>query len=501
MPSPKRPRTQLQQAFNPTADNLGNRVVNGAAYTFLGIVLRTALTVGSMAVLARLLTPADFGHVAMATVVTELAAIFANFGFGSILVQRLRISRIQIDTMHWSAIALGVILTVVVFALSFVASQFFQDEKVGPLLRVLCLAFILEELSMVPRSLMSRRMQFKLDFYVQSCMLFARASTAIWMAMNGWGVWSLVGGALAGTIFQTVAYQAITGYWPRFRFSTVFLRSTWRTNSAYFGNGILFYINANLDFILIGRTLGATLLGQYQNARSLTDEIRARMVQPVQRVLFPAFSAVQNDPLRFQGGILKSGRILALAFVPVGFGIAAVAPELVWVLYGQQWLPMIPILQIISIATGLSAPTYIGSPIFSATNRVGLSFKLYFIATVIAAVLMLVGSYWGLMGVAWSRLLIAVVGLAFFLISLGLVNMDSRHIWQIMGGPCVAATVMWGLIAAARAPIVDWTGAKPVQLAVLIALGVAVYVLTSMITSPAHVRDAKEVVAKLRPQR
>ena len=232
MPRPKRPRTPIQQAFNPTADNLSSRVVSGAAYTFLGIVLRTALTVGSMAVLARLLTPADFGHVAMATVVTELAAIFANFGFGSILVQRLRISRIQIDTMHWSAVALGAILTVVVFALSFVASQFFQDEKVGPLLRVLCLAFILEELSMVPRSLMSRRMQFKLDFYVQSCMLFARASTAIWMAMNGWGVWSLVGGALAGTIFQTVAYQAITGYWPRFRFSTVVLRSTWRTNSA-----------------------------------------------------------------------------------------------------------------------------------------------------------------------------------------------------------------------------------------------------------------------------
>ena len=497
----RRPRNQTQKAFNPTADNLGSRVVNGAAFTFLGIGLRTAVTVGSMAILARLLTPADFGHLAMATVITELAAIFANFGFGAILIQRLRISRIQIDTMHWSAVALGVILTVLVFGLSFFASLFFDDPTVGPLLRVLCLAFILEELSMVPRSLMSRRMQFKLDFYVQCGMLFARAGTSIAMALNGWGVWSLVGGALAGSLVQTIAYQAITGYWPRFRFSIVFLKSTWRTNGGYFGNGVLFYINANLDFILIGKTLGATLLGQYQNARSLTDEIRARMVQPVQRVLFPAFSAIQNDTLRFQDGILRSGRLLALAFIPVGFGIAAVAPELVWVLYGEQWLPMIPILQIISIATGLIAPTHIGSPIFNATNRVGLSFKLYLIATVIAAVLMMLGSYWGLMGVAWSRLLIALVGLVFFRISLKLVDLGSKHIWQIMGGPCVAAGVMWGLIGLAREPVVSWTATRPLQLAVLIGLGVVIYVLTCLLIAPAHVRDAKDVMNKLRPGR
>ncbi len=464
----------------------------------MGIGLRTAITIGSMAVLARLLTPADFGHIAMATVITELAAVFANFGFGAILVQRLRISRIQIDTMHWSALALGLILTTLVFALSFFAALFFEDEQVGPLLRVLCLAFILEELTMVPRSLLARRMQFKFDFYVQSGMLIARASVSILMALGGWGVWSLVGGALVGSLVQAIAYQALTRYWPRFKFSAVFLRSTWRTNGGYFGNGILFYINANLDFLLIGKTLGATLLGQYQNARSLTDEIRARMVQPVQRVLFPAFSAIQNDPARFQDGILRSGRLLALAFIPVGFGIAAVAPELVRVLYGAQWLPMIPVLQVISIATGLSAPTYIGSPIFNATNRVELSFKLYLISTIIAAVFMLVGSYWGLMGVSWSRLAIAAVGLVFFRIALGLVNMNVTHLWQIMGGPTIAAGLMWGLIGIVRHPLNDWTADQVIQLPLLVGFGVIAYVAASLVLSRAHVRDAIDAASKLR---
>ena len=451
-----------------------------------------------MAVLARLLTPADFGHIAMATVVTELAAVFANFGFGSILIQRLRISRIQIDTMHWSAVALGTTLTGLVFVCSFFVSHLFQDEMVAPLLRVLCLSFILEQLTMVPRSLLARRMQFKLDFYIQSGMLLARAGIGIAMALNDMGVWSLAGGALAGSVVQTCAYQALTGYWPRLKFCAVFLRSTWRTNGGYFGNGILFYVNANVDFLLVGRLLGATLLGQYQNARSLTDEIRVRMIQPVQRVLFPAFSAIQDDTDRFREGILRSGRLLALTFTPMGFGVAAVAPELVRVLYGEQWLPMIPILQVVSIATGLTAAATIGSPIFNATNRVGLSFNLYFIQTLLAIVFMLIGSLWGLMGVVWSRLVLVAVSLVFFRISLGLVNMRTRHIWQIMGPPCIAAGLMWWLLGMARRWVQTWQMGSVAQLGCLIGIGIGFYVATSLLISREHVRDAKEVMSRLR---
>jgi len=494
----QRSRSRVQQAFRPVSDDLGRRVVTGATFTFLGIALRTTITVGSMAVLARLLTPADFGHIAMATIVTELAAVFANFGFGSILIQRLRITRIQMDTMYWSALGLGLILTSVVFGLSFVSSHFFQDAMIGPLLRVLCLSFIFEELTTVPRSLLARRMRFKQEFYVQTSMMLARAGTAIAMALNGFGVWSLAGGALAGSVVQVLAYQTLTGYHPRLKFDLTFLKSTWRTNGGYFGNGILFYVNANLDFLIIGRTLGASMLGQYQNARSLTDEVRVRMVQPLQRVLFPAFSAIQNDADRFRDGILRSGRLLALAFVPMGFGLAAVAPELVRVLYGEQWLPMIPILQVISIATGLGAPASIGSPIFNATNRVGLSFQLYLISTILTIAFMLFGSQWGLMGIAWSRLALAAVGLVFFRISLGLVNMRSEHIWQIMGTPTIAAGLMWWMLGMTRDAMQPWLLGSAAQLACLIILGMASYVAVSLLISQQHVRDVKEVGSKLR---
>jgi O-antigen/teichoic acid export membrane protein len=490
--------TLVQRAFRPSSENLGRRVVDGAAFTFMGIAIRTAITVGSMAILARLLTPADFGHIAMATVVTELAALFANFGFGYILIQRSKIARIQIDTMFWAALSLGVLLTSVVFGLSFVAGYFFDDKMVGALLHVLCLTFILEELTVVPRSLMARMMMFRADFVVQALMLFFRAGTAVIMAMHGFGVWSLVGGALAGGLFQTLAYTWTVGYRPRFRFSRRYLTSTWRTNGGYFGNGILFYINMNLDVVLVGRLLGATSLGYYQNARSLTDEVRMRMVQPLQRVLFPAFSAVQNEPERFRDGILRSGRLLAILFMPVGFGIAAVADELVPLLYGDQWLAMIPVLQVIAIGSGIGAAASVGSPIFNATDRLGLSFRLYFAATVIAVITTLAGSAWGLMGIAYAKWINAAVALLFFRVSLGLVQLGWKHIWNMIGAPFIIALVMLGTIMLAREPVYSIVTSLAGRLGCLVVLGAAIYSAGALIACRSHVGDVMLVLVKFK---
>jgi len=223
------------------------------------------------------------------------------------------------------------------------------------------------------------------------------------------------------------------------------------------------------------------------------------MVQPLQRVLFPAFSAIQNEPERFRDGILKSGRLLALTFMPVGFGMAAVAPELVRVLYGDQWLAMIPVIQIIAVATGFGAAASISSPIFNATDKVGLNFRLYGITTILSVVFLLFGSQWGVIGVTWSRLALTGVGMVFFRVSLRLVSMGWRHIWQIMGTPTLAAGAMWVLIELARPALQPMSLSSASQLVCLISLGAASYICLSLVISREHVQNAKQVMFKLRP--
>ncbi len=491
----------MQSAFLPRTDNLGARVVNSALFTIGGVAFRTAITIGSMAILARLLTPADFGLIAMATVITELAAVFSNFGFGSVLIQRPRVSRIQIDTMYWCALALGLILTVSIYLLAFTSGLVFNDQRVGELLQVLAFCFILEQLTLVPRSLLMRRMHFRLDFFVQAAMLLGRAGTAVVLAKAGFGVWSLAWAAVVALIIQAVLYQYVAGYVPRLRFSRSFLASSWRTNGGHFGNGILFYVNANLDSLLIGRTLGASALGNYQNAKSLTDEIRVRMVQPLQRVLFPAFSAIQTDNLRFQQGILRSARLLAFAFIPVGFGMAAEAELLIRILYGEQWLQMIPLLHLTAFATGFGATTSVANAIFNAKNEVGLSFRLFLLSTALTAAFIIVGSHWGLLGVVWARLSLVPVGLVFFWIALRLVDLGLRDIWHLFAAPCTAASFMYITMGLGAPASGHHVGSLALDLCEDVLIGAGMYLLMMSVIGRAHLREAWSVIQSIGKRR
>ena len=365
----------LRQSFLLHSEGLGRRVAGGAGYQFLGVALRTLVTLGSTAVLARLLTPADFGYVAMATVVTEFATLLGSFGFSNVLIQRRRVTRLQFDTVFWAMLGLETLLALGVLAASFLAGWLYDDPHVGPLLRVMSLGFVISALTAVPSVVLLRLMRFDAVFWINMGTIVARSALAIACALLGWGMWSLVVGSLLGNAVGVLMHFLAAPYRPRARFHWPFIARTWRTSTGYFGNTALYFVNMNLDLLLIGRQLGAASLGFYQNARSLTDEIRGRIAMPIQQVLFPAFSALQDDRPRFQQLVMRAGRLLAAVVVPIGFGVSANAQELVLVLYGEQWRPMIPVMATFGLSAALRASTAIASSLFNANDRVGLAFR------------------------------------------------------------------------------------------------------------------------------
>ena len=155
-------RNRIRQAFHLRTDDLSARTVNSAGFALTGAALRVLITIGSTAVLARLLSPTDFGHVAMATVVTEFAVLLGNLGIPSILIQRPRISRLQLESGFWISLLIGFALAALVFAGSPLAAIFFKDPLVGQILRVLSVLFILESLTVVQGVVLSRLMLFRL---------------------------------------------------------------------------------------------------------------------------------------------------------------------------------------------------------------------------------------------------------------------------------------------------------------------------------------------------
>ena len=450
----------LRRSFVLRPDDMTRKVVSGAGYQFAGIVLRTVLTIGSTAALARLLTPADFGYIAMATVVTEFAALFSNFGFNALLIQRRVITRLQVDTVFWASLGLGLALAGAVVVASFFASALFGDPRVGDLLAVLCLSFVFSSLSTIPNVVLMRLMRFKAEFWINILAIAVRTVVAITLAWQGFGVWSLVAGALTGIAVQWLAGLWAAPYWPRLRFHGAYLAGTWRTSSSYFAGGLLFYANMNVDLILIGRQLGATSLGYYQNARSLTDEIRSRIAMPLQRVLFPAFSSLQHDRERMQAAVMRSARLLAAVTFPLGVGVSAMAEELVPLLYGDQWLPMVPALGMFGLSAALRASMAIASPLFNAHDRVALALRYNIVGTSLLMVGIWLSLPYGISAVATVVMLMSLYSLFPFVAALRLVGLGRLHAARILLPPALASGCFWIAVALARPYAQSWmTGA------------------------------------------
>lgn len=488
----------IRRAFVLPSRDLGQRVVSGASFTLLGIAARTLLTIGSMAILARLLTPADFGYIAMAAVVTEFASLLASFGLGNILIQKRVVSRLQLDTVFWAGTATGCAIAALVFLVSFATELLFAEPTVGGLLRALSITFVLAGLTTVHEAVLARLMQFHTEFYIRIGALGVRALTSIVFAWLGFGVWSLVAGPIAGALAQLVLMFIAVPFLPRLRFYAAYLFANLRTGGSYMGNTFLYYLMMNVDLLLIGRQLGASMLGYYQNARSLTDEIRGRIAMPLQRVLFPAFSAMQADRDRLRQSVLKSSRILAAIICPIGFGLSAVAEELVPILYGDQWLPMIPVLTMLGIGAALRGSTSIASSLFNAQNRVALSLRYNVVGAIILIGSVLAVVSHGLEAVTAAIALNAMYSIVVLRASFGLIGLDFRDLLHVLARPVLAAIAMWICIAVLRTALAPMQFSTFVALLLHVSTGVVTYSLALHLLSRQYLTDFTDLVTRIR---
>ncbi len=413
----------LLECLRPDMAGLGKKVAVGAAWTFTNVGLRLVLTIASTAILARLLTPEDFGLIAMSALVTEFAALLGNIGIGGILIQRKALRRLDMDTAFWITMAIDTALCLVVFAASFIAGAVFQTPQVQAIIAVSSISFIIAGSSTVHMALLSRTLRFREDFVIQAASLFCRIVSSILLAMAGFGVWSLVLASLIGQLATMLLAYLIVPYFPRLRFNRLRLSEYARTSGSYLGGGIVNYLMSNLDYMIVGRRFGLNP-GYYQTAFSLPEELRNRLSAPLQRVLFPAYSRLQDDLAAMQYGVLKSLRLLAAITIPLGVGLAAVADPLVRVLYGEQWLPVIPLLKILAIGGTIRSIFSLTANIYYATNNPHLAFKISLAILPVAVTFLVLGSRYGLVGVAWAMLLLQLASIVSAHVALRLIGLN-----------------------------------------------------------------------------
>ncbi|MFH1976753.1 MAG: MOP flippase family protein [Pseudomonadota bacterium] len=356
---------------------LKQQAVSGVKWSGISMGAVTALGFVTLAVLARLLSPADFGLMGMIMVVIGFAQAFADMGISNAIIYRQDATKDQLSSLYWLNILAGVIVFCVVCASTPLVVGFYHEPRLSKLLYLTALVFLITPLGQQFQILLQKELQFNRLAKIEIATVVVNSTVTIGSAFAGLGVYSLILGQLIATATKVALLcSAGSRQWrPSLHFAKRDLKGYVSFGLYQMGERAINYLNSNLDYLLIGSMLGASALGYYTLAYNLI--IRpSTMINPViTKVAFPVFSRIQNETERIKRVYLKILQLLSIFNFPMMIGLAVVAPVAVPVIFGEQWLPSIILIQILTIVGLLRS---IGNPVGSlllAKGRADLGFK------------------------------------------------------------------------------------------------------------------------------
>ncbi|WNM63988.1 lipopolysaccharide biosynthesis protein [Candidatus Nitrospira neomarina] len=395
-------------------ESLEGRTKRGVAWSGVTTLCGQVLTFGLGVALARLLSPADFGVLAALIIFLEISSSIVSSGFVAALIQFPSIRKEHYATVWLVQLVLGSLVYFGLIVLSPFIAEFFRNELIGDVLKVLALYMFILPFISIPTAILRKAINFKASGLATLFQQLVSGGVSVTCAYVGFGVWSLVGGRLAGHLTNAIYLVNVSKWVPSWHFSLGALRDLIPYTGKMTLVNVLNDIAKNVDYVLVGRLLGAGQLGLYERAYTLMTLPLDKISNSINLVLFSAFSEAQHNIGQLQKGFLKATCVTSWFCAPVVVGLFWVAPELVTVLYGEKWIGTVAPLRIMSFAGLLLSLDSIAVSLITAMGFVGFELKRQAIYFVIMFVGVMIGSYWGLIGVATAVL----VGAGIFLILL-----------------------------------------------------------------------------------
>jgi O-antigen/teichoic acid export membrane protein len=437
---------------SPAPESLTDRTTRAVQWRFSGAAVGAVSQLAIGVLLARLLTPADFGLMALAFVVLGLARPLGDLGLGGAVVQRARLTDRHVRTAFTFSVLLGLAIAAVIALAAPLGAVVMRDPRVTPVLRVLSIGFPLQGTAVVAGALMRRELDFKRQFFIDTgSYVLGYGVVGVSLAVLGYGVWSLVWGGLLQTLLSSGAQLVAVRHSIRPLTSRRELADLLHFGIGTSVNGCVNYLALSGDNFVVGRWMGATSLGLYNRAYNLMNLPFTYATSVMSSVLFPAFAQVQGEPARLRRAYLLLTRLAAMVAAPAMGTMAIVAPHLVRSLYGPRWTGVVVPLQILSVAGYFRALYHLGGVV---AQSVGWVYKELWRQAVYAAVVIggaLVGSRYGLAGVAAG---VSVAILYMFVatgqLALRATGISWRLYLRVQLGALVTAAVTCGVALIAR---------------------------------------------------
>ena len=480
--------------------NLRTRAAKGVFWTATGAWGRQLALFVVITIQTRLLDPTDFGLVAFAAVFVGFTHVIADEGLADALVQRKELERAHLDATFWTTFAFAVVLTVILAALAVPIAALLGDEELAPVLVVLSLSIPIASTSLVQRAILTRELKFR-SLALRSLLgITVGGICGVIAAFAGLGVWSLVIQNLVGVTAGTLVLWRVTDFRPRLTFSYSHCRELLGFGSSVVGFRLLIYFTRWADDLLIGAFLGPAALGFYTVGSRMLRMLIQVTSSLIDRVSFPLYSRLQDQPARLKAAFYKSTAFASLIAFPVFLATAVLAPEVVDLFFGPKWADSIPIMQILAFFGLIQVLTYLNGTTIKALGKPSWLVVIVGITAGLKVGAFLVAVQYGLIAVAVAATFVGwVVAPLYYWGVKRLVDVNLSEYWRSLQVPVVGSILSAVAMLGARYLLED---ARPlVVLPLAGAVGAAVYYVTVRLLAPPLAAEVRDLVSRGVPSR
>lgn len=473
------------------SDNLKQKTKKGLVWSMIERFATQGVQFLFGIILARLLSPDDYGIIAMPLVFLAIAQCIIDSGFSTALIRKPELTEDDLSTAFYFNIGIGILCYAVLFFSSPLIADFYHTPILSSLLKVTALAVLFNPLCAVQQAILTRKIDFKTQAIVSLSGAVVSGIVGLYMAYNGFGVWSLVFQQVGGYVMRTILLWILGKWKPKRKWSWESFHYLWGFGSKMLGSGLLDTIYNNIYPIVIGKYFSAQDLGNYTRAQQFSSLPSSNVTGVLQRVTFPVLSSIQNEDERLAKNYRKILKLSAFLIFPMMLMLSAIANPLVRILLTDKWSGCVILLQIVCFQMMWYPIHAINLNLLTVKGRSDLFFRLEIFKKIVGVCIMFItiphGIIWMVSGGIVSSMLSLIINTYYTgkLINVGYFK-QMGDLLPIFG----VSFIMWLIVHA----ILYLSSNLYCQLVLGISLGTIVYLIGAKIFLKSEFNDALSMV-------
>lgn len=383
-------------------ESLRGKTVKGVGWSFIDSFAGQGITFLVGLVLARLLTPEEYGLIGIVTIFIAVFNSIVDSGFSNALIRKNDAKDIDYNTVFITNMVFSVVLFFALFFSAPFIADFFSRPQLSPLLKVMASIVIINAFAIIQRTLLVKRIDFKTQTKISLISSITSGVVGIGMAYCGYGVWSLAGQQISRQLLNTLFLWIFAKWYPKLQFS-------WSSFKELFGFGWKLLVSSLIDTVwkeiyqvVIGKCYSPATLGQYTRAHQFGSIFSSNLNSIIQRVSYPVLSAIQDDKERLKQAYRRVIKVTMLVTFTLMLGLAAISKPMIQVLIGDQWLMAANLLPIICLQMMLYPLHSLNLNMLQVQGRSDLFLRLEIIKKCVAVIPLLLGIFIGIYWMLWG---------------------------------------------------------------------------------------------------